>query len=940
MEQLLGRYGLPPRLVQRWRERQGEHLLPIQEAAVRAGLLQNPPVSLLLTAPTSAGKSFCAEMAALGAVSRRQKALLVVPLKALAEERYQRLQQSYQDLGVRVIISTGDRHDSDHLVARGEFDIAVLIYEKLDRLLTQQLDLLGQIGLIAIDELQMLAEPGRGAILERLLVKLRSAAYCPALLALSAVIGESSAKELCAWLGTTWVHDHRRPADLWRGIAGGGTVHFRSASDGRERQAVCPLDLDRNDGTSESEAVVDFLAGVDVPTLVFLKSRQDTVNCARQLAARITWPSSPLALAALANEEPSALLQTLRQTVRRGVAFHNADLTLTQRQGIEQAFRQGEIRVLCTTTTLAMGVNLPADLVLLEAQKYQTPRYGGRPVLGPISRVEFDNMTGRAGRFGVGQRAGEAMILARTELEREILWQHYLAPADALSLPSAWQSLSPDDWLLDLIVSGVVTSPARLAAVSRQSFGWSDEAGRTAMQGAVPRLIAHELMTSGIDPLSQTEQWLPTMRGRAMATGGLRLASALRYETALTAHHPGTTVGWLALLIAEPLLPLPPTPLTAAEYRDRRWPRALLNAEEFGDAARPLISRDRLHGQLEYDLVVRLKLLFALHDWITLTPVQELERRYRWPLGQFLHLGEHLAHTAAALLGLQQAVDSCAPADSILTDLSFSLRTGLPPSVRELVTRLPILTRYDCQRLHAAGITTIDHLAGLSPEARGRFFAHTPERLALIESGLAIATTTFHPTPAEESAMPARTRTRLSPPTTASASRPSLAAGLHRLVIDGRPDGERFLIHVDDQPVPLTGKSFKYLTKLAWARQQKDGWIFKDDLEIGFNQARYLYRMKQELSDALGSDWEVVENNRLGSYRLAIEPVGVQFQTETLALHPDWEVRQLFVNQPSAALGAPVSFRSQPTLGPQPTVGPQPAAGQPNGTVSMPYSRI
>jgi hypothetical protein len=145
----------------------------------------------------------------------------------------------------------------------------------------------------------------------------------------------------------------------------------------------------------------------------------------------------------------------------------------------------------------------------------------------------------------------------------------------------------------------------------------------------------------------------------------------------------------------------------------------------------------------------------------------------------------------------------------------------------------------------------------------------------------------------KEPAMPARTFSRRSP----------LPTGVipQRLVIDGRPDGERFLILVDDQPVPLTGKSFKYLTKLAWARQQKDGWIFKDDLEIGFNQARYLYRMKQELSDALGDAWEVVENNRLGSYRLAIDGQGLQFRSETLAQHPDWEVRQFFVNsQPSS----------------------------------------
>ena len=96
-------------------------------------------------------------------------------------------------------------------------------------------------------------------------------------------------------------------------------------------------------------------------------------------------------------------------------------------------------------------------------------------------------------------------------------------------------------------------------------------------------------------------------------------------------------------------------------------------------------------------------------------------------------------------------------------------------------------------------------------------------------------------------------------------------------------------------PVPLTGKSFKYFAKLAWSRlNDRNGWLYKEDIEIGFNQARYLYRMKNEISAAFDSGWSIVENNRLGYYRLRVDPDKIRVNQESLRNHPDWEVRSLF----------------------------------------------
>ena len=112
--------------------------------------------------------------------------------------------------------------------------------------------------------------------------------------------------------------------------------------------------------------------------------------------------------------------------------------------------------------------------------------------------------------------------------------------------------------------------------------------------------------------------------------------------------------------------------------------------------------------------------------------------------------------------------------------------------------------------------------------------------------------------------------------------------------IDGTFERERYLVRINGFPIHLTGKSFKYFTKLAWSRLNRDsGWMYKEDIETGFNQARYLYRMKKEIVSALNLAWAVIENNRLGYYRLNADPGASRVNLDNLRVHPDHEVSSL-----------------------------------------------
>jgi ATP-dependent DNA helicase HFM1/MER3 len=81
--------------------------------------------------------------------------------------------------------------------------------------------------------------------------------------------------------------------------------------------------------------------------------------------------------------------------IPQGIAFHNASLSLQDRSIVERLFLELKIKVLCTTSTLSMGINLPARLVVIKStQCYRGSMKGYQE----YTKIETDQMMGRAGR--------------------------------------------------------------------------------------------------------------------------------------------------------------------------------------------------------------------------------------------------------------------------------------------------------------------------------------------------------------------------------------------------------------------------------------------------------------------------------------------------------------------------------------------------------------
>ena len=195
-------------------------LRPCQEKAVSEGLLENS--SLLVCTPTASGKTLIAELAAIDAVLRKEgKAVYIVPLKALANEKFREFKRKYGHF-CDIALSIGDLDKADPYL--GKYDLIITTSEKFDSLIRHHCNWLGEIRVVIVDEVHLLNDPGRGPTLEILITMLKQMIKNLQLIALSATIGNP--EELAEWLGAELVIDDWRPVELKKGVMASNEIEF------------------------------------------------------------------------------------------------------------------------------------------------------------------------------------------------------------------------------------------------------------------------------------------------------------------------------------------------------------------------------------------------------------------------------------------------------------------------------------------------------------------------------------------------------------------------------------------------------------------------------------------------------------------------------------------------------------------------------------------
>lgn len=217
----LKKYGVPDFVIEKFKKQKIMELNSAQVKAVKTGFLTGK--SLVVCTPTGSGKTVIATLAITkNIVERKGVGVYIVPLKALANEKYKDYKELFEGTEFSVGISTGD------LDSKGErlniYDLLILTVEKLDSLIRHNAPFIKYIKTVVVDEIHLLNDLSRGPTLEVTLTILKTLLTNPQIIGLSATIGNP--KELAGWLGAKLVQDSWRPVKLKKGVYLKGNLEF------------------------------------------------------------------------------------------------------------------------------------------------------------------------------------------------------------------------------------------------------------------------------------------------------------------------------------------------------------------------------------------------------------------------------------------------------------------------------------------------------------------------------------------------------------------------------------------------------------------------------------------------------------------------------------------------------------------------------------------
>ena len=394
-------------------------LYPPQEEAIDAGALEGQ--NLVLASPTASGKTLIAELCMTKHIFERGgKALYLTPLRALASEKYSEFKKYSKLINkgrkIRIALSTGDYDSSDQRLSK--YDIIITTNEKADSLLRHRSGWIQDITLIIADEIHLLSDSSRGPTLEVTLTKLMETLPNAQYLALSATV--RNAEEVAEWLNAKSITTDWRPIKLIEGVYLKGSVLFNDGT-----QITIREDSHQDPSTNLAMHVVK-RGG---QALIFADTRRRSITYAKRastaLKNELTKNEKRLLKNAqekiLQTGESTKLGELLADVVINGSAFHHAGLSSEHRKIVEDSFRQGAIKILSATPTLAAGVNLPSRMVIISSYERYESGYGRYP----ISVLEYKQMAGRAGRPRYDD-LGESVLISRTEDEQDYLMESYI----------------------------------------------------------------------------------------------------------------------------------------------------------------------------------------------------------------------------------------------------------------------------------------------------------------------------------------------------------------------------------------------------------------------------------------------------------------------------------------------------------------------------------
>lgn len=634
-------------------------LTPPQQQVLDRGLLDSG-FSCVLQMPTGAGKTWLAEQAIARTLERGGRAIYLTPLRALADELTARWAR---DLPAAVGVFTGDYGGSGkpYPTSFSAARLLVMTPERLDactRNWRSHWDWITELELVVADEFHLLGDAHRGSRLEGALSRLRRLNPFVRFLGLSATLGNR--EELACWLGgidygTTW-----RPVPLeWR------IVRYRRAD---EKPALLLQEVLRNRETGGR-------------SLVFVQSRRRAESLCGHL-----------------------------QEAGLRVSHHHSGLSHRARRNAEHDFREGRTDVLVATSTLEMGLNLPARQVVL----YDLQAFDGAD-FHPLPANSVWQRAGRAGRPGLDS-AGEAVLLAPS-------WDRDVDRYPEGAFEPIRSALATPRLLAEQIVAEVASGLARTPGQLRRVFHCS----LAAQQDSLPDVdrVIREMCDAGmvreappVEGSGRTLQFRVTPLGRTTVRHLLSPATVLMFRTVLDGDHSLSLLDLLLVAASSPDC----EPVLPVDFEELDELAGCLEREHTRLLARPLPELTELLGVSGKRLLAVLKMALVARAWTRSGDAEEVARSHNCYAFEVERLRDSVERLLMAMEEVERIL-SLDPADGgedvTTRERLKALRDMVCAGLDEEAVTLTLVRGIGAKRarlLKNAGISDIEELAQATTE--------------------------------------------------------------------------------------------------------------------------------------------------------------------------------------------------------------------------------
>ncbi|XP_059821307.1 helicase POLQ-like isoform X1 [Hypanus sabinus] len=706
--------------------------------------------NLIYSLPTSGGKTLVAEVLIMQELlCRKRDALFILPYVAIVQEKVRDLSAFGIECNFLVEEYAGAKGRFPPIKRRKKNSLYIATIEKAHSLVNSLIETerINALGLLVVDELHMLGEGSRGAVLEMTLSKVLYMTKATQIIGMSATL--SNVSDLQQFLKAEHYTSNFRPVQLKEYVKIRDSIYEVDSKS--ENGFVFARLLNYKYSSAMEKIDPDHLIALVTEVipkyscLLFCPTKKNCENVSKMLCKylnksflSVKKEEKCVLIKELKNIGNGVICPVLRGTVPYGLAYHHSGLTNDERKVLEQAYSAGVLCLLTCTSTLAAGVNLPARRVILRSP------YVARDFL---KRNQYRQMVGRAGRAGIDTE-GESILITQ-EQDKKLI-------ADLVSRPveCCYSNLIQDgekgikDLLLSLIGLKIAQTLDKivefmeitLLGVQKQ-LHFKEKTFLEVIEQALQPLLEKGLIKGQVSRSSEGEQRSCQLEitnlGRAAYKGSIDLAYCDTLNMDLKKSLEGLVLdNYLHLIYLI-------TPYDMGSQCSPDWmiyfrqyhqldvieqkvfaavgvPESFLTKKASGQAVKKAIN---------WSVVRRLYLTLVLYSLFKEMNMWAVAQKFNLPRGFMQNLLSSAAAFSSSVLRFCEELEEFWAYRALFTNLTQKLSYCVKP---ELIPLMEIsgVQEARARQLYNAGYKSLSYLANVSPETLVKSVEHMSRRQA------------------------------------------------------------------------------------------------------------------------------------------------------------------------------------------------------------------